>query len=290
MRKIIMYIILIAILMGYMTISIAQTVVTLGPSSSSIVSALGVNVMASDSESVKLLEKRQGKKTKEIKEVKNSKKVKDVGYMRALTIESLLSVKPNIVIADASISPLSVLTRLKAFNVQTLLLTEVKSLNDVEKNIQEIANKLNKQKEGQRLINKLQEQTKQTNKIINAYSSSSNGKPKQVLMLLQIAASGAYMLGKDTQSGRWLQLVKAHNILSFSGMRPLSKEGLMSLKPQVIVIAQASANMAKPYPEVLNYLHEKYQTKIVTIDASRIDNFGAEFGQTELMLAQKVYL
>nr|WP_225630032.1 ABC transporter substrate-binding protein [Cysteiniphilum sp. 19X3-34] len=267
-----------------MRLALAQTVVTLGPSASSIVSALGVDVTASDTESVKLLEKAENKQNKQ------NKQVKDVGYMRALTIESLLSVKPNIVIADASISPLSVLTHLQAFDIQTTLLTEVKSLNDVEKNIKEIASKLGKQKEGQQLITTLQAQTKQVNKIVNAYAKEGKGKSKQVLMLLQISANGAYMLGKDTQSDRWLQLIKAYNILSFSGMRPLSKEGLMSLKPQVIVIAQASANMAKPYPQVLDYLHEKYHTKIVTIDASRIDNFGAEFGQTELLLAQKVYL
>lgn len=276
-----MFIMSVVMLMGCMSLSLAQTVVTLGPSSSSIVSALGVDVTASDTESVKLLEKAGNKQYK---------KVKDVGYMRALTIESLLSVKPNIVIADASISPLSVLTRLQAFNVQTTLLAEVKSLSDVEKNIKEIANKLGKQKEGQQLIITLQTQTKKVDDIINAYAKKNNGKPKQVLMLLQISANGAYMLGKDTQSDRWLQLIKAHNILSFNGMRPLSKEGLMSLKPQVIVIAQASANMLKPYPEVLNYLKDKYHTKIVSIDASRIDNFGAEFGETEVLLAQKVYL
>ncbi|MDA0910662.1 MAG: ABC transporter substrate-binding protein [Proteobacteria bacterium] len=281
MRKIIMFIMSAMVVMGCMNAGLAQTVVTLGPSASSIVSALGVDVTASDTESVKLLEKAENKQNKQ---------VKDVGYMRALTIESLLSVKPNIVIADSSISPLSVLTRLQAFDVQTTLLTEVKSLSDVEKNIKEISSKLGKQKEGQQLITTLQAQTKQTNKIVNAYAKESNGKPKQVLMLLQISANGAYMLGKDTQSDRWLELIKAHNILSFSGMRPLSKEGLMSLKPQVIVIAQASANMVKPYPQVLDYLHEKYHTKIATIDASRIDNFGAEFGQTELLLAQKVYL
>ncbi len=279
-----MFIMSVVLLVGSMRLALAQTVVTLGPSASSIVSALGVDVTASDTESVKLLEKAENKQNKQ------NKQVKDVGYMRALTIESLLSVKPNIVIADASISPLSVLTHLQAFDIQTTLLTEVKSLNDVEKNIKEIASKLGKQKEGQQLITTLQAQTKQVNKIVNAYAKEGKGKSKQVLMLLQISANGAYMLGKDTQSDRWLQLIKAYNILSFSGMRPLSKEGLMSLKPQVIVIAQASANMAKPYPQVLDYLHEKYHTKIVTIDASRIDNFGAEFGQTELLLAQKVYL
>ena len=284
MRKIIMFIMSVMMIMGCMNTGLSQTVVTLGPSASSIVSALGVDVTASDTESVKLLEKAENKQNKQ------NKQVKDVGYMRALTIESLLSVKPNIVIADASISPLSVLTRLQAFDIQTTLLTEVKSLNDVEKNIKEIASKLGKQKEGQQLITTLQQQTEQTDKIVNAYTKENNGKPKQVMMLLQISANGAYMLGKDTQSDRWLQLIKAHNILSFSGMRPLSKEGLMSLKPQVIVIAQASANMVKPYHQVLDYLHEKYHTKIVTIDASRIDNFGAEFGQTELLLAQKVYL
>ncbi len=282
-----MFIMSVVMLMGCMSLSLAQTVVTLGPSSSSIVSALGVDVAASDTESVKLLEKAENKQNKKNKK---NKQVKDVGYMRALTIESLLSVKPNIVIADASISPLSVLTRLQTFDVETMLLTEVKSLSDIENNIKEIASKLGMQKEGLQLITTLQTQTKKVGKIINAYAKNSNGKPKQVLMLLQISANGAYMLGKDTQSDRWLQLIKAHNILSFNGMRPLSKEGLMSLKPQVIVIAQSSANMTKPYPQVLDYLHEKYHTKIVTVDASRIDNFGAEFGETELLLAQKVYL
>ncbi len=265
-------------LVGVFQIGFTQGIVTIGPTSSSIVTALGVKIIASDSESVQTLQKSDGQT------------VLDIGYMRALTIESLLSVNPSLVIADSAASPSSVIKRLQDFNIQVVSLVQAENLVDIEKNIQLIAQKFHKTKEVEVLIARLKAQNNEAKVIVGDYINKHNSSPRKVLMLLQISANGIYMLGQHTQSDRWLHLIDAKNILSFSGMRPASKEGLMSLAPDVIIIAQSSMQMTLPYQTVLKYLHDKYGTKVNTIEASRIDNFGAESGQTQWLLARKVYL
>jgi ABC-type hemin transport system substrate-binding protein len=52
--------------------------------------------------------------------------------MRALTIESLLSVKPAMVIADPAASPSSVIKRLKDFNISVISLIQVENIGDVD--------------------------------------------------------------------------------------------------------------------------------------------------------------
>ncbi len=259
----------------------ASKVVTIGPSASSIAVALGEkSIVGADSESIEFIGNKQSRNS-ELME--NVGKVKDIGYMRALTIEGIVSLQPNLVIADAAASPISVIKRLSNFNIEVISLKEVKGLSDVKANITMVAKALAKQTEARLLIEEMDQKLQSAIKIIDQY------KPKKVLVLLQIAASNVYMLGTDTQSNRWLSLIGAQNILSFKGMRPASKEGLMILKPDVVIVAQAINNMPLPYAEILEYLHKQNQTKITTIHAASLDNFGASFGDTVLQLAKKVY-
>ena len=107
---------------------------------------------------------------------------KDIGYKRALTIESIVAQSPNTVIADSSSGPASVIDRLPSFNIKVIRLDHVTNERDVKENINKVA-------KVQRIIN-------------------GNPQPK-VLVLLQISANGAYLLGQETQANQWLKLLHA---------------------------------------------------------------------------------
>jgi iron complex transport system substrate-binding protein len=260
--------------------SFASSIITIGPTASSITSVFdNKDIIGSDLESVKKISKH------------GNTNVKNIGYMRALTIESIIALKPDIVIVDASASPASVISRLSNFGIKTVHLRKTKNINDVKENILTIASITDSKKAANKLIEKLEGQESKTQEIINQYykHKSNNTRPK-VLILLQISGNGAYLLGKNTIGDIWLKSVDTDNILDFTGMRPVSKEGLLSLKPSVVIVAQANKKASIPYKQQLDFLHSQYGTKIARINAVRLDNFGSTCGSTELRLAQKIYL
>ncbi|MED7789132.1 ABC transporter substrate-binding protein [Francisella sp. 19X1-34] len=260
--------------------SFAKSIITIGPTASSITSTFdNKDIIGSDLESVKKISKH------------GNTHVKNIGYMRALTIESIVALKPDIVIVDPSASPASVINRLNNFGIKTIRLRKANNLNDVKENILTIANITDSKKAANKLIEKLDNQENKTQEIINQYYKQKPNKTKpKVLLLLQISGNGAYLLGKNTIGDTWLKSVGADNILGFTGMRPVSKEGLLSLKPSVVIVAQANKKAAVPYKQQLDFLHNQNGTKIAKLNAIRLDNFGSTFGSTKLQLAQKIYL
>ncbi|WP_150466374.1 ABC transporter substrate-binding protein [Francisella sp. SYW-9] len=260
--------------------SFAKSIITIGPTASSTTSIFdNKDIVGSDLESIKEITKH------------GNTNVKNIGYMRALTIESIVALKPDVVIVDPSASPASVINRLHDFGIKTIRLRKTKNISDVKKNILTIADITNSKKAANKLIEKLENQESKTQEIINQYYKQKPNKTKpKVLLLLQISGNGAYLLGKNTIGDTWLKSVGADNILGFTGMRPVSKEGLLSLKPSVVVVAQANKEASIPYKQQLDFLHSQYGTKIARINAIRLDNFGSIFGSTELQLAQKIYL
>ena len=73
-------------------------------------------------------------------------------------------------------------------------------------------------------------------------------------------------------------------------MRPASKEGLLTLKPDVIILTKADARMLMPYAEEINYLKKQQHSRLIVIPAVMLEQFGVQYSHTLLTLSQKMHL
>ena len=246
-----------------------QRLITIGPTATSIVQAIGESqkIVAVDTESHSIF---------------NLHKLPNIGYMRTLSLTSLLSVKPTTVINVSDAAPLSALDRLTQFGVQHVGLEEVVSPNDVYQNIQLISQRLDAKIKGETLIKKIKSEVKTAQKNIGSV------KPK-ILVLLQISPSGVYILGQQTNASVWLNLLHAKNSVAFKGMRPLSHEGLLTYRPNIILLATTQKNMPNAFQQEITYLRKHKGVKLISINANMLDSFGADFGCNYQYLVNRIY-
>jgi iron complex transport system substrate-binding protein len=245
-------------------------IVSIGPTATSIINALGLQnqLVGTDSQS---------------KNIVSNKKVADIGYQRTLSLEGIVGLKPTLCIAGPDAAPKSVLHKLSSFKIAPLVLEQTTSPQSVYNNITAIGNITGKSKEALLVHDMIQAQVKQ------AMANIPHNKIVNVLFLLQLGPHQVYLLGKNTHANFWLEFLKAKNTISFSGMRPASAEGILTLAPDVIVIAKSSPLHNTPYEAQINMLVNKYHSRVINIDAQILDGFGADFGENTQFLVKKLY-
>jgi len=158
-------------------------------------------------------------------------KVPKVGYMRTLSAEGLLSMRPTLIIADAGAGPLNVLEQIRSAGVKVIQLQEGFTPEHVAANI--------------RLIGK-QLQAANTEKVATQYETAWQevaGKVAtlknnpRVLFVLDHTGKNPQAAGDDTAANAVIQLIHAENVMArqFKGYKPLTAESMVAAAPEVII-------------------------------------------------------
>lgn len=153
-----------------------------------------------------------------------------VGYLRQLSAEGVLSLKPDAVIGAGEAGPPVVLDQLRAAGVKVQVVPATHDWAEVQAKLQMVAQATGKQTEAQALALQLQQQWQEA----QAQVARSRSKPRALFIL---AHSGSPMVaGKGTAAHALLELAGAQNVVqAFSGYRPLTAEAMAAAAPQVII-------------------------------------------------------
>ena len=158
-------------------------------------------------------------------------KLPKVGYMRTLSAEGLLSMRPTLIIADAGAGPPNVLEQIANAGVRVIQLQEGFTPEQVATNI--------------RLIGK-QLQVANTEKIATQYETSwQSAQAKvselrnnpRVLFVLDHTGKNPQAAGDDTAANAVIKLAHADNVMAaqFRGYKPLTAEAMVAAAPTVII-------------------------------------------------------
>jgi len=158
-------------------------------------------------------------------------KLPKVGYMRTLSAEGLLSMRPTLIIADAGAGPLNVLEQIRSAGVKVVQLQEGFTPEHVATNI--------------RLIGK-QLQAANTEKVATQYEvawqevagkvATLKNNPR-VLFVLDHTGKNPQAAGDETAANAIIKLVHADNVMArqFKGYKPLTAESMVAAAPEVII-------------------------------------------------------
>ncbi|CAM5221833.1 Iron complex transport system substrate-binding protein/vitamin B12 transport system substrate-binding protein OS=Castellaniella defragrans OX=75697 GN=HNR28_001468 PE=4 SV=1 [Castellaniella defragrans] len=155
-----------------------------------------------------------------------------VGYYRALPLEGILSVKPDLVLASENAGPRSVLDRIQGMGVAVERVSDSPSLSSLYTRVDEIARALDVPDRGAALSAHIRTKVEQ--------AQGQPGTPRHTLVLMN--RTGQFMAaGAQTAAHEILNLAGLHNVLSRqTGYKPLSAEGVAALAPDLIIITKAS--------------------------------------------------
>lgn len=150
------------------------------------------------------------------------KNVPSIGNHHNITPESVLAVKPDLVLGSYMVQPASIYQRLQSLNVKAV---NVAPREDAAT----FANSI-------KLVGKYVGQTSKANSLANSWSKQMKAKPATKTRYL-LSYDGRIVAGKGTVGDELIRRAGGINAANVTGLKPLSREGWLAAKPDVIIIA-----------------------------------------------------
>jgi iron complex transport system substrate-binding protein len=161
----------------------------------------------------------------------------NVGYMRALSTEGVLSVAPHLIIASASAGPPEVVKALKQTSVPYLEVEDGHSPEGVIEKVRFVAQALDVSAEGDKLAQKIDGEFKAL-----ADQRAKIGKPRRAVFVLSAQSGRATVGGSGTSADAIFKLAGLDNAAaSVNGYKPVVDEALVEMMPDVVVSMRRSS-------------------------------------------------
>ncbi|MBN9083117.1 MAG: hypothetical protein BGP04_02835 [Rhizobiales bacterium 62-17] len=155
----------------------------------------------------------------------------NVGYLRALSAEGLMALRPDVVLTSAGAGPPEVLENLRRAGIKIVNLDDVASAESLLHRIDAIGQLVERESAAQRLhadvAQRFDSLTASVAKIANR---------KRVLLVLGMQSGRAMVAGQKTAADAMINLAGAVNAGSgMDGYKPMSDEAIVAAAPDVII-------------------------------------------------------
>lgn len=156
----------------------------------------------------------------------------DVGYMRALSAEGVLSVAPDLILAEESAGPPEALELLRAASVPMALIPEPHGIAGIPQRIEDVADALGVPEKGAALAAGVAAQ-------LAAAETAAAERPSRKRVLFVLSAQGGRIMasGTGTSADLILRLAGAENaVAGFEGYKPMTDEAVAAAAPDAILM------------------------------------------------------
>jgi iron complex transport system substrate-binding protein len=212
-----------------------------------------------------------------------------VGYMRALSAEGVLSLAPDLVIAVEGSGPPDVIAVLEKASIPFVLVPEAHDGASVAAKIRFIAQLLDEAEGGEIIAGALEADLKTVESMRAAIAER-----RKAIFILGMSTGAPLAAGNDTAADGIFALAGIDNALGgFSGYKPTSDEAAMASEPDALVImAERGHDLT---PEVLFSAPAFVGTpaarngRLIALPGSYVLNFGPRTAHAARDLAAAIY-
>ncbi|PJF22952.1 MAG: hypothetical protein CUN56_03420 [Phototrophicales bacterium] len=170
-----------------------------------------------------------------------------VGYLRFLSAEPILSYNPTLIITTEDAGPPEALEQLRAVGIPVLVVPAEDTLQGAVDKIRPIAAALNRVEEGEQLIAQMQADIEQA----QALTANLEERPR-VLFVFAGSSVALGVLGQETGANEMLRLAGATNVIEDqTGYIPLTSEAIVAAAPDIIVTTSLSVERVGGYERFL---------------------------------------
>ena len=227
-------------------------------------------------------------------------KTAKVGYMRQLSAEGLLSLRPDAMIATTEAGPPVVIDQIRSAGVRVELIEADHSWAEVQRKIAAVARLGAREREGLNLRNRLDTEwaavLAEVAKAGAGAGAKKGGKKPRVVFILANSQTPS-VSGASTAADAMIRFCGATNALAdnFKGYRPMTAEAMAAAAPDIIltsssaVEAQGGAEKFWSRPELA--LTPAYKRRaLVHMESLKMLGFGPRMAEAVRELHQKVVL
>ena len=211
-----------------------------------------------------------------------------IGYVRNLSAEGILSLKPSIIIGEDDMGPPSVIDQIKRTGIDIYIINESHTSDGIVDKIKCIGNILGKTEKASQLI----ENT--ISPIKNELDIKSNNPildKVKVMFILSMDSGTPVVSGKETSADGFINMTGATNAFSdFEGWKPVGTESIINAAPDFILISNRGAhsysdlNKISEHP-ALKYTPAALNGNIIALDGMEMLGFGPRTISSALKLS-----
>jgi iron complex transport system substrate-binding protein len=219
-----------------------------------------------------------------------AKSLPQVGYMRALSAEGVLSLKPSLIIATTAAGPAAVLDQLRATGIDVMVLPDLYDYDSVVHKIETVGKVTGKTAEAAALI----AHGKAEMAALKARLAGATAAPR-VLFLLSMGGGAPQAAGRDTAADGIIRLAGGINAIDgYAGYRPLTPEAVIASRADFVLMPRQSVE-ALGGPEkvleqpALSRTPAGRNGKLLQFDALLLLGFGPRTPQAATELAQALH-
>lgn len=212
----------------------------------------------------------------------------DVGYIRQLSAEGVLSVAPDLILMEGGAGPAETIDLLREAEIPMVEVADGYTPEAVEDKIHAVAKALNVPDKGEALAAEVRAQ------IAEARATVGDGVPRVLFVLSQ--ASGRIMAaGEGTSAEAIIELAGGENALSgFQGYKQISEEAVMAAAPDVILMMDREGDHAVANDELFGQpafasTPAAEGERVVRMDGLLLLGFGPRVGEAVLQLAAALH-
>lgn len=213
-----------------------QRVVTIGGSLTEIVYRIGQEVKLVGRDSTSLYPQAVNK-------------LPDVGYIRRLSPEGVLSVDPNLILTLEGAGPPEAVQVLKTAKVRFESVPEQYDEVGVLRKIEAIGKALKAEREAEDLTDEVRKGFEDLRAL-----TAPIDKKKRVLFVLSITGGKVLSAGTNTAAAGIVELAGGENAFDdFTGYKPLSDEAIIAAQPDVVLMMDRRENHASSDEDLLTH-------------------------------------
>ncbi|MEJ6392160.1 ABC transporter substrate-binding protein [Gymnodinialimonas sp. 2305UL16-5] len=171
----------------------------------------------------------------------------DVGYMRSLSPEGVLSVRPDMIIAEEGSGPPETIEVLDEAAIDFITVPESYDAEGVRAKILAVADALGVPEEGAALADRIEAELAEA-------ISAINGEAPRVMFILSMQGGRVMASGTDTAAAGIIEMSGGVNAVSdFEGYRPLTDEAVLAAAPDVILMMARSGDHSAENSELFGH-------------------------------------
>ncbi|WP_109123631.1 ABC transporter substrate-binding protein [Dyella sp. C11] len=156
----------------------------------------------------------------------------DVGYVRQLAAEGILSLRPQLILATHDAGPATVMTQLRDTGMRIEMMPVTRTPQAVVAKVKQVGDALDRKPAAAALAAKIDGQYASLSKAVAAMP-----KHPRVMFLMSAGDGSPKAAGRDTAADAAITLAGGANVGGdFSGYKAVSPEAMAALAPDVIVL------------------------------------------------------
>ncbi|MCQ8116412.1 heme/hemin ABC transporter substrate-binding protein [Methylomonas rosea] len=218
-----------------------------------------------------------------------AKALPQVGYMRSLSAEGILSLAPDLVLVSAHAGPPSVLEQIRSAGVPVQTLAEDYAEQSVLNKVSTIAALLGKPDAGDTLAAQIHADFNRLAQLRSQFS-----RHPSVMFFMAVSHGAPLVSGRETAADAMIQLAGGVNAIGdYAGNKPIGSEAIIAAAPELILLTELTLNAVgglDKFYQLPGIAHTPagLNRRVIVMDTLALLSFGPRSGRTALELAERL--